>query len=177
MNRPSSSSVRLVLSGLVFVLVCMTQGSRVHAGSGACDVSGQYTDRLCERDHLVPGSYISSDNYQFRFYFQSDGHALVWDVSDYENWQFVDTVAFPYPWASPGAYFMYGATSADGAPGFFDTYRINWLQATYYWGGPSTADGSYWTETPVGDHYVKLDNDGCLRIYDDNGLVAAMSTC
>ena len=94
---------------------------------GPCDSSGMYTDRLCAQDHMNPGTYILSPSDHFRMYYQADGSARVYDISNWENW--IERCTLVPAYGNPG-YLLYGISNPppgvavmsllanDGANGF-----------------------------------------------------------
>ena len=127
-----------------------------------CDDShGQFTAVLCPNDHLVRSSYLANGNY--RLVFHDDGSANVWDVTDQENWVHVRHLWSGYE--QPG-YVRYG-----GNPGYpeMSFVRYNWFDMAV--GGDSSE------AVPTGEHYLKLDSDGHVRVYEWTGSVLIVHLC
>jgi hypothetical protein len=135
-----------------------TQSTSTRA-SGGCDVSGHGTDRLCSGGHLLPDHYIVSPNGRYRFYYQGDGHTLIYDTIDWNSWVHSAPVFDPH--ANAG-YLMYGVNASGRA-----TNEVN-LWSFTRWNTSALPYYLYWAQAPPG-HYMKLDDDGCLRTYQSDG--------
>jgi hypothetical protein len=141
---------------------------------GACDSSGMYTDRLCAEDHMNPGTYIHSPNDQFRMYFHVDGSARVYDVSDWENWVEKCTVKSSHN--NPG-YLIYGIPNPPSPLGplsllAYDSSNGFVGQAFGFFPPGDDPDG-----LPDAPHFMALENDGRIGVYDQDGARWIAYTC
>jgi hypothetical protein len=129
--------------------------------AGACDAAGMYTDRLCPQGHMLNGTYLVSPNERYRFYY-SGGTARVYDVGDWNNWVLRYELLPAHD--NPG-YLMYGHPGAPGLPPMnVVAYNSDNNFITGFGIFPADADGR-----PVGEHFMRLENDGCFRWYDQDG--------
>lgn len=158
------STLKAILLACIGAVTLMLGGSsKVEARRTlACEGDhGWYTHIMCADDRLIPGSYISSPNGTYRFYLGT-GNAVIYDVSDFENPEVVRVVFQAEDCdGNPtdpdcAVELIYGDEFFPFAPAGFIIYNINGLGI----GGYAVA-GS-------GQHYMKLDNDGILRLYDED---------
>ena len=149
----------LAVASLTAVLAVLTQSETARA-AGGCDVAGPGTDRLCSGGHLLPDHYIVSANGRYRFYYQADGHTLIYDTIDWNHWVHSTPLFGPHDNAG---YLMYGVDSSGRA-----TTQVT-LWSYTRWQTPAVPYYLYWGEAPGPGHYLKLDDDGCLRTYQSDG--------
>jgi hypothetical protein len=162
MRRTCALAALLVILGLS----APTMSARMAA---ACDVAGMYTDRLCAQGHMLNGTYLVSSNERYRFYY-SGGTARVYDVSDWNNWVLQYEILPPH--GDPG-YLMY---AHPGAPGLPPMNVVAYNSGNGYITGfgifPADPEG-----TPVGEHFMRLEDDGCFRWYDQGGARWITTLC
>ncbi len=132
---------------------------------GNCDTSGAYTDRLCDGDHLDPGAYIYSPNGRYRLYYGGDGHALIYDTIDPDNW--VNTCTLEPPHSDPGK-FMY--TESSGVSG----HPVGWVILDDYNVTVRHVLSNY---TVNGQSYLQVSNSGLVEHYDDDGFINQLHSC
>lgn len=140
-------------------LAVLAQSSTTRA-AGGCDVSGHGTDRLCAGGHLLPDHYIVSPNGRYRFYYQGDGHTLIYDTIDWNHW--VHSAPLFEPHDNAG-YLMYSVNASGRA-----TTEINVWSFTR-WNTSALPYYPYWGQASDSSHFLKLDDDGCLRTYRSDG--------
>ena len=120
---------------------------------------GEGTDSLCSLDALPTSAYIESANGDYRLFFQSDGALILFDVSG-ESW--VNLRTFNEAFTSPG-HVVYD----------WPSHEPEWSRASLvtYDDSDDVYSGIWFDEfnAPSGDHFVRIDNDGCLRFYDEGG--------
>jgi hypothetical protein len=134
------------------------------AALDSCDVSGAYTDRLCPGEHLVPNSYLASLNTNYRMYYDGSGNLQLYDYTNPSSPSFLMTVhSADYGEDSPSV-FIY----SDSACSEFTFSRV--FNYTFWDDDDHCVSGASTTGTPEGTHFLRLDNDGCLRVYDQDGL-------
>lgn len=141
------------------VLVALTHSPTTRA-AGGCDVAGHGTDRLCSGGHLPTDHYLVSANGRYRFYYQGDGHTLIYDTVDWNHWVHSSPVFEPH---GNAGYLMYGVNSAGSG-----SSEVN-LWSFTRWHTSALPYYLYWGQAPGSGHYVKLDDDGCLRSYNSGG--------
>ena len=151
-----SMSQKLVLLGCVVSAALVTSSRATARVSSACDVSGAYTERLCPLDHMLSGTYLYSANEAYRFYY-ANGTSKIYDVSDWDNWVEVCSVLQPH--ANPG-YLMYAPSDPSPLP----TMSLQAFNSSNV-----VVAGFGQAGEPDGEHFIQLDNDGALRIYDQGG--------
>jgi hypothetical protein len=157
----------LSVAVLTAVLVVFTQSASARAAAG-CDVSGSGTDRLCSGGHLLADQYIMSPNGRYRLYYQSDGHTLIYDTIDWDHW--VHSAPLFDPHANAG-YLMYGVNSSGQA-----TTEVN-LWSFTRWNTSALPYYLNWGEASGAGHFMRLDNDGCLRAYEPDGSFLSNLWC
>lgn len=149
----------LAIAVITAALAVVTQ-SQIARAAGGCDGSGPGTDRLCSGGHLPVNHYLVSANGRYRFYYQGDGHTLIYDTSDWSHWVHSSPVFYPHDNAG---YLMYGVNASGSATGEINLWSFTPWQTSalpYY---------LYWGQGPGPGHYMKLDDDGCLRAYRSDG--------
>lgn len=149
----------LVLAIVMAALTPLVTPSTARA-AGGCDASGAGTDRLCAGAHLNVNQYLRSSNRRYRFYYQDDGHTLIYDTIDWNNWQHSAPIFEPHPHAR---YLSYGVDSRE-AP----TTQVT-LWSFSGWQRPALPYYIFWGDAQALRHYLKLDDDGCLRAYESDG--------
>jgi hypothetical protein len=154
---------RAIGIAVVLLGLSLPTARTTYARFGDCDVSGAYTDRLCDGEHLAPSEYLVSSNGDFRFYYQADGHAAVYDFRYDEEGEYAYTVMFPDYFEDDPGKFQHGL--ATWAPSGCQDFA--W---TIFDDNNDVVAGSSTCLTPSGDHYTKLDNNGCLATYDATGM-------
>jgi hypothetical protein len=146
----------------LFAGVAGTATNKAATSSVACS-GGAGTDRLCADDYLYVNQYIVSPSQQYRMYFNSDGSTTVreWNGSTYAH---LSTI--------------HGPTS--GTPGYL------YFGGTYgWWFGALTAYDSsnqndyiiYEPSSVQAEISARLENDGCLRLYEQGTLQYGPSFC
>ena len=154
----------LSVAVITAVLAIVAESSTARA-AGGCDISGPGTDRLCSGGHLPANHYLISPNGRYRFYYQDDGHTLIYDTIDWNNWVHSTPLFSPHENAG---YFMYGVNASGYADG-----EIN-LWSFTPWHTSALPYSLYWGDGVGSGHYMKLDDDGCLRAYQSD--VSFMTT-
>ena len=133
--------------------------ARITTPCDSDETHGRWTDVLCVNDHLVQNSYIKSANDLYVLHLGDNSVANVFDVSNYENWELL----YEFQAAVPGhaaSNLAYGNNSSGG------TYPFNWALWCIH---DQVVGGEGFGYSPVGAHWMKIDNDGCVRIYDEAG--------
>lgn len=133
---------------LLFTSLFTVTAGRSVSASECSGAHGVYTSILCQYDRAAgEGAYIHSPNGAYRMYISS-GHVVVYNVSDWGNWVL--------------EYYMYGGSTTAWAFEFGPTYYAeHGLVIRDYPGNTLVAYNG-----GVGSSgYIKLDDDGCLRVY------------
>ena len=149
----------LALAAVTAAVAALTQSGTARAASG-CDGSGAGTDRLCAGEHLNVNQYLVSPNRRYRFYYQDDGHTLIYDTIDWSQWEPSVPIFDPHPYAR---YLLYGVNSSESATAEVNLWSMSGWQTSalpYY---------VYWGQAQGTGHYMKLEDDGCLRAYESDG--------
>jgi len=156
----------LVLSMATAGIAILTQPQAARA-AGGCDNSGPYTDTLCAGGHLNVNQYLISPSGRYRFFYQDDGHTLIYDTIDWSNWYPSSSIFPPHPDAS---YLLYGVDASGGTTEvtLWSFNQSNGSALPYY---------LYWADAPGSGHYLKLEDDGCLRAYDADGRYLTTVWC
>lgn len=152
---------RRLLKGLMvagIMAASVIAQSLVGRASGVCDNSGPYTDTLCAGRHLYANSYLVSPNGRFRFYYQGDGNTLIYDT--WNGWDPSVPLFEPHDGANILAYGVDSSGSPSAEVNMWSLNRSNTSALPYYlsWGDAQSAE-----------HYMKLEDDGCLRAYQSDG--------
>jgi hypothetical protein len=148
----------LTVAAITASFAALAHSPTVRAANG-CDASGHGTDRLCSGGHLLADHYLVSPSGRYRFYYQSDGHTLIYDTIDWNHWEHSSPVFYPH---QDAAYLMYGVNSDGSASSEINLWSFTRWQTSalpYY---------LYWGQTGSG-HYLRLEDDGCLRAYGSDG--------
>jgi hypothetical protein len=145
----------LTLAAMSAALAVATQSAVLKAG--ACGDSGAYTDRLCAGERLNTSEYLISRNGRYRFYYQDDGHTLIYDTIDPNNWDPSASMFEPHGNAS---YLKYGVDSSGSTTSQLTMWSFDSS------GEPALSYYIHWGDAQSSGHYVKLEDDGCLRAYE-----------
>lgn len=155
--------VKRLCVGVLFLLVAaVSDHARPVLASATTCVGGAYTDTLCPTQGLQPGEYIEDATGRFQMWFDSYGASYIWDTALDEMWM---DLSFG-PTLEPPDEFVYAPYS--------------------WWDGELVAYNIYDDEdyaiyqvntTPSGEHFVRLDTDGCLRFYDQGGANVRFGYC
>jgi hypothetical protein len=155
---------RRLLGALTFAAIMAAAGGLMDStavrASGPCDDPAGYPDTLCAGGHLNANGYLSSPNGRYRFVYQGDGNTVIYDTFDWNNWD--PSVSIFEPHANAG-YLMYGV---DGA-GRASTAVTMWSFTP--WNTSALPYYVDWGQAQSTGHYMKLENDGCLRAYQVDG--------
>jgi len=138
--------------------VMMTHLTVVAAYSDLCSGShGAYSDRLCPTDTLQSSAYLSDPTGRYRFYYQSDGHTLVYDNA----WSPSEVVCevTPVDNSHTAGWFEYGDPGISGG-------NLNW--AVHDSSGDITAS-AFTSGTDGYSNALILYANGRLRITDELG--------
>lgn len=159
---------RLIGALAIAIAIAATGPGRSSVVRAAAICDGSAYDTLCAGGHLNPNGYLISPNGRYRFMYQPDGNTLIYDTQDWNNWD--PSAPIFYPHANPG-YLMYGV---DGS-GRATSQRTLW---SFRHSG-SSALPYYIDWGPAGSagHYMKLENDGCLRAYEADGSFVTTLWC
>ena len=130
---------------------------------------GAYSDRLCEGQSLNASQYLESANGDFKFYYQSDGRAVIYDATT-NPITAVKTVFQPPVYGQPQE-LTYSDPWVNNT--FGSTYGDVHITLWSTTGGEDYLDGLYYASgaSPDGDHFLVLDNNGYLKSIDDNGTL------
>ena len=153
---------RRLISALAFAIILAAAAGvgqpPVARANAVCD--GSASDTLCAGGHLnVNGSLISA-NGRYRLVYQSDGHTLIYDTQDWNNWDPSSPIFEPHPNAS---YMMYGVGASGRATNEVTlwSFTSSGVSALPYY--------ISWGHAQSDAHYMRLENDGCLRAYEADG--------
>jgi hypothetical protein len=153
---------RRLINALAFAIILAAAAgigrSPVARAAAVCD--GSAYDTLCAGGHLNVYGYLSSPNGRYRFVYQPDGHTLIYDTQDWNNWDPSSPVFEPHPNPS---YLMYGV-----GPGGRATTEISLWSFTSS-GASALPYYISWGQAQNDSHYMRLENDGCLRAYQSDG--------
>lgn len=157
----------LALSTATAAIAIGTQVPVVRA-AGGCDNSGAYTDTLCAGGHLNVNQYLISPNGRYRFFYQDDGHTLIYDTIDWTNWVPSSSILPPHADAS---YLMYGVDGSGTAANEVTLWSFNG------WNSSALPYYLFWGDAQGSGHYLRLEDDGCLRAYEADGRYITTIWC
>jgi len=104
--------------------------------------------------------YIISPNGNYRLYFQSDGQTILFDTSG-STWVNITSFHGTY---SNASHFLFADPNVAASAGDFN---FSWYQ---FCSGGECNQGTLGTnETADGAMVLRLEDDGCLRAYDQGG--------
>jgi hypothetical protein len=137
---------------------------QVRANSTPCgvDPSGAYTNMLCPNEHIYSSAYLVDTNDRYRFYYQNDGNSYIFDTST-------------NPWTTTRVLWNFGISGTawimvfESEPGV--ATRLN------AYSNGSVSEYVISANTGTGDHFARLDTDGCLRFYDQGGAGVIATYC
>jgi hypothetical protein len=132
-----------------------------HAVSETCS-GGAYTDTLCPTEGLQPGEYIEDANGRYQMWFDEDGASFIWDTA---TSSMIRDLSFGPTLEAPDEFVYSPYSSWDGK-----LVAYNYLDEEDY------AIWQY-AASPQGEHFVRMDTDGCLRFYDQGGANVRFSYC
>lgn len=165
-NGPNPTRVALIAAALVVTIAAVAPVTDAKRTS-PCDneqTHGVWTSLLCDNDHLVPNSYIKSPNEIYRLHLGDTGWAIVYDTTEYENWVPLWVFAAAVE-GHPASTLAFGNDPNALGP-------FNWAYWSIY---DEVLWGQSWSNTPDGAPYMKIDDDGCVRLYDDSGFFVGAS--
>lgn len=132
-----------------------------------CDSSGThgaYTSALCDNEAMAANAYLISPNGTYRFYLQDDGHTLIYDTTDEENW----VVTCDLGWVEGASHFVFSATPGDSYGTANAAFYVNSGSQLLF----GTAFGNF-----TGDFYMTLTNSGDLEWRDQGGSNLFLNLC
>jgi hypothetical protein len=111
---------------------------------------------------MLNGTYLVSPNGNYRFYF-ANGMSKVYDISNWDRW--VERYELLPAYGNPG-FLMYSRPNPpNGLPSMhlagYDSGQNYVVGFGVY---PAVPEGG-----PVGQHFMRLEDDGCMRFYDQDG--------
>lgn len=149
---------------LLSVLLSPNTSLQLRANSTPCgtDPSGAYTNLLCPNEHIYASAYLVDANNRYRFYYESGGYAVIYDQSTNPP---TPNVIHPLP-TSDTPWIMVFVTNAS----------VTRLEA---YNNDEELEYVISANSGSGDHFARLDTDGCLRFYSEGGsnVIATFGGC
>lgn len=149
-------AIRLIVTASLIAIAAVTSQQRVEARHDC----GAFTDRLCAGDSLEPDEYLESPNGHFRFYFQDDGAAVIYDVTGM-SWSVVAVLK------GAGYYGDFPDEFTFSDP-IITSHSNTWSAWSFYDNDDYLDDWDY-GDAPTGTQYFVLDNSGYLKTMDQGG--------
>jgi hypothetical protein len=151
---------RRVVGAVVIAVAIAAAGiSRTSIVRAAAVCDGSAYDTLCAGGHLNTNGYLMSPNGRYRFMYQPDGNTLIYDTQDWNNWNPSAPILYPHANAN---YMMYGVGGSGRATTQVTLWSFNHSNTSAL---PYFID---WGPTRTANHYMRLENDGCLRVYEED---------